>query len=102
MPSKMRHGFLIGIAVFGLLFAPVILSYAETVNFFYDDLHRLIRVEYGSGVKIEYSYDQYGNRTQEIVRDTGAPTTTASPPGGIYNTAQSVTLNCSEGGPKGT
>ena len=31
MPSKMRYGFLIGIAVFGLLFAPVIFSYAETV-----------------------------------------------------------------------
>jgi len=97
MPSKMRYGLLIGIAVFGLLLGPVILSYAETVNYIYDDLHRLKKVEYGSGVSIEYSYDQYGNRTQEIIRDIGAPTTTASPPGGIYNTALSVALNCSDG-----
>ena len=53
MPSKMRYGFLIGIAVFGLLFAPVIFSYAETVNSTYDDLHRLKKVEYGSGVSID-------------------------------------------------
>lgn len=97
MPSKIRHGLLISMTVVALLFASIILSYAETVNYFYDDLHRLIRVEYGSGVSIQYTYDQFGNRTQETIRDIGAPTTTASPPGGCYNAAQTVTLTCSDG-----
>jgi YD repeat-containing protein len=97
MPSKMRYGFLITIAVFALLFVSVILSYAETVTFVYDDLHRLIQVDYGSGVRIVYTYDQYGNRTGQIVSDTGAPTTTADPPGGIYNATVQVALNCSDG-----
>lgn len=73
MPSRIRHGLLIGIAIISLFFTSVITSYAETVNYFYDDLSRLIRVEYGSGVTIEYTYDRYGNRTQELIRDTVAP-----------------------------
>jgi len=97
MSSRLRHGILISIMVLGLLLASITVSYAETVNYFYDDLHRLIRVEYGSGVSIEYTYDQFGNRLQEVIRDIGAPTTTASPVGGIYNAPQTVTLTCSDG-----
>jgi len=99
MPSKMRHALLISVTMIALLFATVIVSYAETVNYIYDELNRLIRVEYGDGAVIEYTYDNAGNRLETKIQipDTTPPTTTASPPGGTYNTAQSVTLTCNDG-----
>lgn len=82
-----------------LLFATVIPSYAETINYIYDELNRLKRVEYGDGTVIEYTYDKAGNRLEERLQiaDTTPPTTTASPGGGIYNIAQIVTLTCNDG-----
>jgi len=53
--------------IIALLFASVILSYGETVNYFYDDLNRLFRVEYGDGTAIQYFYDEVGNRVQETI-----------------------------------
>ena len=99
MPSKIRHALLISMTMIALLFASVILSNAETVNYIYDELNRLIRVEYGNGTVTEYTYDKAGNRLEEKISysDITPPTTTASPPGGIYNTAQSVTLTCNDG-----
>jgi YD repeat-containing protein len=99
MPSKMRHAVLIGMTIIALVFASVTISYAETVNYIYDELNRLIRVEYGDGSIVEYTYDNAGNRleTKTQVADTTPPTTTASPPGGTYNTAQTVTLTCNDG-----
>ena len=98
MPSKLRHGLLISITVIGLFFTSVITSYSETITYFYDDLNRLIRIEYGGGTVIEYTYDEVGNRLEEkILVDTMPPTTTASPAGGIYNTPRTVTLTCSDG-----
>lgn len=41
MPSKMRYALLIGMTMIALLFATVIPSYAETVNYVYDELNRL-------------------------------------------------------------
>jgi YD repeat-containing protein len=96
MPSKIRHGLLISIAVIGLFFTSVLTSYAETVNYIYDELNRLIRVEYGDGTKIMYTYDEAGNRKYVGLYDTLPPVTTATPPGGNYETAQSVTLTCND------
>jgi len=98
MPSKIRHGLFINIAVISLIFISVI-SYAETINYIYDELNRLKRVEYGDGTVIEYTYDNAGNRLEKRIQipDTIPPTTTASPAGGIYSSAQSVTLTCSDG-----
>jgi hypothetical protein len=96
MPSRLSHGILISLIVIGLFVMWFSHSYAETVNYFYHDLNRLIRAEYGSGVSIEYTCDQFWNRLQEVIRDTGVPTTTASPPGGVYNLAQTVTLTCND------
>lgn len=49
------------------LMVPVLLlgdrGFAATVNYTYDDLNRLTRVDYSSGNSIEYSYDEIGNRT---------------------------------------
>jgi YD repeat-containing protein len=99
MPSKMRHGLLISIAVIGLLFTSVLTSYAETVNYIYDELNRLIRVEYEDGTVILYIYDKAGNRLEMAIPfpDTTPPITTADPPGGTYNAAKIVTLSCSDG-----
>lgn len=85
------------IGVFACMLANTV--FAETVNYSYDDLNRLIKAEYGSGLVIEYSYDEAGNRIQHIIKDpndTTPPTTTASPLGGTYNTAQTVTLTCAD------
>ena len=99
MPSKMRHAVLISMTMIALIFASVTISYAETVNYIYDELNRLKRVEYGDGTVIEYTYDKTGNRLEKAISysDTTPPTTTASPPGGTNNTAQSVTLTCNDG-----
>jgi YD repeat-containing protein len=99
MPSKMRHALLISIVLIGLVVVSFSTSYAETTNYIYDELNRLIRVEYGDGSVVEYTYDKAGNRIQMTIPypDSTPPTTTASPAGGTYNTAQSVTLTCNDG-----
>jgi len=48
-----------------LLSIPAVSSFAGTATYYYDDLSRLIRVEYDNGTKVEYSYDAVGNRTQK-------------------------------------
>ncbi len=103
MSSKMRHGLLISMTLVAFLFASVIISYAETTNYIYDELNRLIRVEYGDGSVVEYTYDKAGNRLEKRLQtpDTTPPTTTASPTGGAYNTAQTVTLTCNDGSGSG-
>jgi YD repeat-containing protein len=80
-----------------LLFTSIIASYGESVQYFYDELNRLIQVRYSDGTVINYSYDQAGNRIAETIPDVTPPTTTASPAGGVYNTAKSVTLTCNDG-----
>ena len=103
MPSRMRHRLFISIILIGLFFTSIISSYAKTTNFIYDELNRLIRVEYEDGSVIEYIYDKAGNRLEERTQivDTIAPITTASPPGGSYNTTQTVALACNDGSGSG-
>jgi hypothetical protein len=74
-----------------LLFISVMGSYGQTVNYYYDDLNRLIRIDYGDTV-IDYTYDDVGNRETELMAHP--PITTANPAGGVYGTSQSVTLTC--------
>jgi hypothetical protein len=80
-----------------LLFSAFVVSFAETTTYTYDELNRLIRVEYGDGHYIEYMYDKAGNRRYLGPEDLTPPVTTATPPGGTYNTPQSVTLTCNDG-----
>jgi YD repeat-containing protein len=99
MRSRLRHRLVISVVVISLIVVSFNTLYAETTNYFYDELNRLIRVEYGNGTVIEYTYDKAGNRLEKKISysDTTPPTTTASPSGGTYNTAQPVTLACNDG-----
>jgi len=83
MPSRIRHGLLVSLVVMSLLFISFLNSYAVTTNYVYDELNRLIRVEYENGTVIEYIYDQAGNRLEKRVQipDTTPPITIASPAG---------------------
>lgn len=74
----------------------VVSSFADSISYTYDDLNRLQKITYGDGTVIEYTYDEVGNRTQKKITDTTTPVTTASPLGGPYNTAKTVTLSCSD------
>jgi large repetitive protein len=94
----MRQGLLAGVAIVASILTLSIPCYAESIDYVYDDLHRLIRVYYGDGTIADYTYDEVGNRTEKrTYLDTTPPTTTASPPGGIYNSGQSVSLVCDDG-----
>jgi len=72
-----------------------VIAYAGSVTYTYDSLNRLIKAEYEDGRVIQYSYDGDGNRTA-LYDSATPPTTTASPVGGFYNSAQSVTLTCTD------
>lgn len=53
-----------------IVFFSVTLSFAQSANvaYTYDELNRLIRVEYGDGTAITYTYDAAGNRTALAAR----------------------------------
>lgn len=52
---------------------------AFAVTYDYDAIGRLVKVDYGDGRAIEYTYDASGNRTSVVV-DTNAPVTEPAPP----------------------
>jgi len=98
MPARIKYGLLIGVTLIGLFFCPVRISYGEMINYIYDELSRLIRVDYGNGMVIEYIYDKAGNRTAKIV-DTTSPTGTITiNSGATYTNSANVTLTltCSD------
>jgi YD repeat-containing protein len=74
-------------------------SFADAaINYVYDDLNRLIRMEDSTNSKVtEYDYDEVGNRTHYIIKplDLGLE---PDIPGGSYNGTQTVTLECGSGG----
>jgi PKD repeat protein len=66
---------------FGVFFQTV--SLAETINYTYDDMHRLIRAEYGDGTVLDYVYDNLGDRLQKATAPIGTPAN--NPPGVVSN-----------------
>jgi YD repeat-containing protein len=94
MSSRLRRGMLTGMAVIALMLVSVI-AYAGSVTYTYDSLNRLIKAEYEDGRVIQYTYDSAGNRTATY-DSAMPPITTADPQGGTYNSAQSVTLTCTD------
>ena len=101
MVSKLRDGLRSGILALALVLLAVISSHGQSVNYVYDNLNRLIRVDYADGTAIEYTYDGSGNRLTKSILETVPPVTTASPPGGTYSSTQSVTLTCNDGSGSG-
>ncbi|MBN4079549.1 chitobiase/beta-hexosaminidase C-terminal domain-containing protein [Beggiatoa alba] len=77
----------------------VLPSAGNAETYAYDTAGRLTSATYDDGSSITYTYDSSGNILQQQVAtlDATAPTTTAAPTGGAYNSAQSVTLNCDDG-----
>ena len=83
--------------IIALLLTSFITSYAETITYVYDDLNRLTRKIYDTGMVIEYIYDEVGNRLQEIIQlDTTPPTgAIAIDSGEPFTNGQDVTLTLS-------
>lgn len=99
MSLRIRQASTIVATILLFLFSSVLPAFAVSASYVYDDGNRLVRVEYGTGSMVALSYDESGNRIQKTVTvvDGGAPVTTASPLGGTYLSAQSVSLTCSDG-----
>jgi large repetitive protein len=72
-----------------------VMADAGSVTYTYDGLNRLTRAQYEDGTVIQYTYDGAGNQTALYLNAT-PPITTAFPPGGLYNSAKSVTLTCTD------
>lgn len=65
----MKHTkfFTILISIFILLAWNSSLSTAENILYQYDNLNRLVRVEYSNGTIISYTYDAAGNRLNQAI-----------------------------------
>jgi len=64
MPIKLKNKALIFIAAIAFILTSAIAALADSINYTYDDLNRLRKVDYGNGYVIEYDYDEVGNRQQ--------------------------------------
>lgn len=72
-------------------------SFAESLNYVYDDLNRLTRVEFADGTALTYDYDEIGNRVQKYIK----PTACANLPiklGGAYYSILQTTYNTASDG----
>jgi YD repeat-containing protein len=63
-------------AAFAFMWISTIASFAETINYTYDDMLRLIKAQYGDGTTVDYTYDSLGNRLIKTTTLPGAPTNT--------------------------
>jgi YD repeat-containing protein len=90
--------------IISLFFTSVLSSYSETINYVYDELNRLKRVEYEDGTIVEYTYDEAGNRSHVYVGKytlsinvVGNGTVTKNPDQPIYSLGTNVTLTAVNG-----
>ena len=66
MQLRIKNKLLFIAAATFFLFTLCLPSYAGAANYTYDANNRLLRVDYDDGSKIEYTYDESGNRTQKL------------------------------------
>ena len=92
---KIKISYIVGIILCLFLSIP---AFAATVQYTYDSLNRLTRVDYGAGAIIAYSYDSNGNRLTktETSADIVPPFTTANPSGNTFIDNFSVSLTADE------
>ena len=76
-----------------LFFLPGASSFAGTDGYFYDELNRLIRVEYQNGPTVEYSYDAVGNRLIRQVTYPQRQITASAGSGGSISPSGAVSVN---------
>jgi YD repeat-containing protein len=64
---KQKSMCLLALVVFSLLVPSGRCALGLTVNYQYDDLYRLTRVEQSDGIVTEYQYDGAGNRVSRVI-----------------------------------
>ena len=69
--------------VFAFILASATNCLAETINYTYDDMHRLLGAQYGDGTSVAYVYDNLGNRLIKTTTLPGAPAN--NPPAAVTN-----------------
>lgn len=88
------------IAVIAFLLLSATFSFAtETITNTYDELNRLTKSVFGTRFMLEYSYDDFGNRSQKkiTILDTSAPQTTIlTEPGNPSKSASAIFTFTSE------
>ncbi len=57
----------IGLYIIALILLASLTSFGATINYTYDNLNRLTKVDYGNGFTEEYIYDAAGNRLSFVV-----------------------------------
>ena len=94
MKSRRAHKKLILSIIFALTLINFIPSFADIINYTYDDLHRLVREEnVTTGKAIEYQYDAVGNRLQKS-SDSYQLTVSLNDPAGGVVTSSPAGINC--------
>ena len=80
-------------------------SSAETLQYSYDTMQRLTRVQYADETTVEYVYDALGNRMMKTTTLPGSPTnnpplpvSSPNPPNGATNVSTTPVLSWSPGG----
>lgn len=104
MRFRLKGSLIIITALIGLLSSSGGVSYAASATYTYDELNRLLRVEYADGTRIDYAYDEVGNRSQVsvgkytlTVNVIGNGTVTRNPNQLIYAEGTDVTLTAVNG-----
>ena len=67
MLLRLKYKTFIGLVVIASILTTGVASFAETIQYTYDKVDRLTKVEYSDGTVIEYAYDPAGNRLQEKI-----------------------------------
>jgi PKD repeat protein len=63
----------IGLFVVAFILMSSFIAFGTTINYQYDDLHRLKQIERSDGTITVYYYDEVGNRTRKIVTSPSSP-----------------------------
>jgi YD repeat-containing protein len=76
---QIKHKLITGCCIYIIFLMSPLFSFAETINYTYDSLNRIVREERSNGAVIVYVYDSAGNRTAKVVSGSPVTTTTTIP-----------------------